>query len=264
MIIFEIIVQRKGAVGWPVVVEQSAPGQFLPMRTEGLLRLDLKALLAQGTPLEYGTVLGQGLFAGPVRDAFVQALAASANALRVLLCVEADDLKTLHWQRLCGPLDGGWSFLCLQQRTLFSLYLPAVTDRRFPSIGRLDLRALVVVASPAGLEKYGLQPFDVTATVTTLTGALGAIPCDCLADAPGAIGPPTLDAFCERIVAERYTLVHVVCHGATSASDGETSLFLASPSGGLDRVRRHAAREASRSIGLGCRPAPCGLFGCLR
>ena len=236
MVTFEITIQRKSTVGWPVVVEQSAPGQFLPMRIEGLLQLDLEILRAQSTPLGYGRVLGQALFAGPVRDAFVQALAASGNALRVLLCVEDDGLKTLHWQRLCGPLDGGWSFLSLQQRTLFSLYLPAVTDRRFPAIGRLDLRALVVVASPAGLEKYGLQPFDAAETVTTLATAFGAIPCDFLADVPGAVGPPTLDAFCERIVAERYTLVHVVCHGATNARDGETSLFLAAPGGGLDRV----------------------------
>ena len=236
MVTFEITIQRKGTVGWPVVVEQSAPGQFLPMRIEGLLQLDLEILRAQSTPLDYGTVLGQALFAGPVRDAFLQALAASGNALRVLLCVEDDGLKTLHWQRLCGPLDGGWSFLSLQQRTLFSLYLPAVTDRRFPAIGRLDLRALVVVASPAGLEKYGLQPFDAAETVTTLAKALGAIPCDFLADVSGAVGPPTLDAFCERIVAERYTLVHMVCHGATNARDGETSLFLAASGGGLDRV----------------------------
>ena len=234
------------------------------MRIEGLLQLDLEILRAQSTPLGYGRVLGQALFAGPVRDAFVQALAASGNALRVLLCVEDDGLKTLHWQRLCGPLDGGWSFLSLQQRTLFSLYLPAVTDRRFPAIGRLDLRALVVVASPAGLEKYGLQPFDAAETVTTLAKAFGAIPCDFLADVPGAVGPPTLDAFCERIVAERYTLVHVVCHGATNARDGETSLFLAAPGGGLDRGRRHAARAASWPVGRGCRPAARGLFGCLR
>ena len=55
-----------------------------------------------------------------------------ATPFECCLCVEDDGLKTLHWQRLCGPLDGGWSFLSLQQRTLFSLYLPAVTDRRFP------------------------------------------------------------------------------------------------------------------------------------
>ena len=232
----QITVQRKVGEVWPVVAEQTAPGQFLPMRNEGLLRLDVDALRVQPTPLAYGTALGEAIFSGPLHSAFLQALAASGNALRVLLCVEADDLKSLHWQMLCGPLDGRWSFLALNQRTLLSLYLPAVTDRRFPSIGRRDLRALVLVASPPDLETYGLRPFDVAETVTTLRAALGAIPCDFLADTAGAIGPPTLDAFCARIVAERYTLVHVVCHGAYNRRDGETSLFLAGPGGRLDRV----------------------------
>ena len=40
----------------------------------------------------------------------------------------------------------------------FSLYLPSSADRRFRPIGRSDLQALVVVASPVGLERYGLMP----------------------------------------------------------------------------------------------------------
>ncbi|HSN78625.1 MAG TPA: hypothetical protein VL334_26440 [Anaerolineae bacterium] len=69
MVTFEITIQRKSLTGWPVVVERSAPGQFLPMRSEGTLQLDLDLLRRQVTPLDYGTVLGQALFAGPVRDA---------------------------------------------------------------------------------------------------------------------------------------------------------------------------------------------------
>ena len=68
--------------------------------------------------------------------------------------------------------------------------------------------------------------------MTTLAKALGAIPCDFLADVSGAVGPPTLDAFCERIVAERYTLVHMVCHGTTNARDGETTCFSPLPAAG--------------------------------
>jgi hypothetical protein len=37
MSIFEITVQRKAAVGWPVVAEQTTSGVFLPARAEGLL-----------------------------------------------------------------------------------------------------------------------------------------------------------------------------------------------------------------------------------
>jgi len=232
----QITVQRKVGDGWPLVADLSAPGQFLPMRTEGLLHLAIDALHTQPTPLAYGTALGRAIFSAPLDRAFVQALAASDNALRVLLYVEADDLKSLHWSLLCGPLDSRWSFLVLNQRTLFSLYLPAVTDRRFPSIGRRDLRALAIVASPPGLENYGLTPFDVANTVTHLRTAFDTMPFDILAASSEAIGPPSLDAFCARIVAERYSLVHVVCHGAYSQEQQETSLFLSDAEGRLDRV----------------------------
>ncbi len=185
-----ITIQRKVGNGWPLVADLSTPGQFLPMRTEGLLHLDVDTLHSQPTPLAYGTALGQAVFAEPLNRAFVQALAASDNALRVLLYVEADELKSLQWPLLCGPLDGRWSFLVLNQRTLFSLYLPAVTDRRFPSIGRRDLRALAIVASPSGLENYGLAPFDVDKTVAHLRTTFGSMPFDILAAGGAAIAPP--------------------------------------------------------------------------
>jgi hypothetical protein len=222
---FEITVQRKSGDAWPVVVEQSTSGVFLPLRDEGTLQLDLTELASQTTPKEYGLVLGRALFRDEVRDAFVQALTQSEDYLRVLLFVEADDLKTLRWERLCAPLDRGWDFLALTQRAPFCLYLPSLTDRRFPPIGRRDLRALVLVASPDGLERYRLQPFDVETAVSSVRAALGAIPCEVLAGIEGAAGPPTLDALCERITAEHYTLLHIVCHGQFLRESGETVLY---------------------------------------
>ncbi|HEY5868664.1 MAG TPA: CHAT domain-containing protein [Candidatus Tectomicrobia bacterium] len=222
---FEITVQRKSGDIWPVVVEQSTSGVFLPVRDEGTLQLDLTALVSQTTPKEYGLVLGRAVFHDEVRDAFVQALTRSEDYLRVLLFVEADDLKTLRWERLCAPLERVWDFLALTQRVPFCLYLPSLTDRRFPPFGRRDLRALVLVASPDGLERYRLQPFDVMAAVSSVRTALGEIPCDILAKSEGAAGPPTLDALCERITAEPYTLLHVVCHGQFRRETGETVLY---------------------------------------
>src|SRR5262245_14219216 len=131
---FEITVQRKAGPAWPIVVEQSASGVFLPVRDEGLLQVDLeqfKTQLLQSPPREYGTLLGQAVFREDVRDAFVQALAKSDDRLHVLLFIEDPDLKGLRWERLCAPVDGGWDFLALHQRLPFSLYLPSVTDRRF-------------------------------------------------------------------------------------------------------------------------------------
>ena len=54
---------------------------------------------------------------------------------------------------LCAPLDGKWDLLALDQRVPFSLYLPSLADRRFPPIGRRDLRALILEANPAELSR---------------------------------------------------------------------------------------------------------------
>ena len=233
---FEITIQRKSSDVWPVVVEQSTSGAFLPVRDEGTLWLDLTELASQATPRDYGLVLGRAIFRDEVRDAFVQALTKSQDYLRVLLFVEADDLKTLRWERLCAPLERGWDFLALTQRVPSCLYLPSLTDRRFPPIGRRDLRALVLVASPDGLERYRLQPFDVETVVSSVRAALGAIPCEVLAGIEGAAGPPTLDALCERITAEPYTLLHIVCHGQFLRESGETVLYWATADHRVDPV----------------------------
>jgi tetratricopeptide (TPR) repeat protein/energy-coupling factor transporter ATP-binding protein EcfA2 len=234
---FEITVQRKLGTNWPVVVEQSASGTFLPVRHEGTLQLDLVELTGQATPRDYGTMLGQALFRDEVRDAFVQALTKSDDRLHVLLFIEDTDLRTLRWERLCAPLDGRWDFLGLNQRVPFSLYLPSVTDQRFPPIGRRDLRALILVASPDDPENgYRLAPFDAAATVAEVRAALGEIQADALAAVEGAAGPPTLDALCERITAERYTLLHIVCHGWYKRDEGETVLYLARADNTVDPV----------------------------
>jgi WD40 repeat protein len=228
---FEITVQRRTAGGWPVVAEQTASGAFLRVRTEGLLQADLEELnaqlLSQPSARDYGTLLGRALFRDHIRAAFVQALPKGDDRLHVLLFVEDADLKGLRWERLCAPLGGGWDFLALHQRVPYSLYLPSTTDQRFPPIGRRDLRALVLVANPQGLEKYRLAPFDAAAAVAGVRASLGGIPADVLAAVPGAVGPATLDALCERITAERYTLLHVVAHGQFKPADGETLLYLA-------------------------------------
>ena len=154
-------------------------------------------------------------------------------------------LTAWHWERLAAPIDGGWDFLSLNQRTPFSLYLPSVTDRRFPPIGRRDLRALIIAASPADLEqRFGLKEFDVGKAVAGVRAGLGEIPHAVLADAaavPDAAGPPTLDALAERITAEPITLLHFICHGQV-ADNGETVIYLA------DAENRVAPVPASQLI----------------
>ncbi len=231
---FEITIQRQEGSSWPIVVEYSRSDTLLPIRSEGMLELrqehfdQLTSLLLR--PKEYGVFLGKALFQEEVRDAFVGALDDSEEPLRVLLFIEASfpQIRSLRWERLCAPIDREWRQLATNQRVLFSLYIPAITERRFPPIGWQDLRALVLVASPQSLDKYQLKPFDVEAAVSGVRQSLGQIDCDVLAEVSGAIALPTLDNLCEHLTnrEKRYTLLHIVCHGKV-IEQGETVLYWA-------------------------------------
>ena len=242
--VLEITLQRRIGEHWPVVAERTRPGELLSVRTESTLRFDPNDAEAEIDPLRYGMVLGQSIFHGTILSAFDRAVAESGQQLRVLLTVEDPDLRGLRWERVCIPADGGWDFLALDQRLPFSLYLPSSADRRFRPIGRSDLRALVVVTSPSGLERYGLDAFDATAVIDGLQAALGPIPWDLLApeSCRGAVGRPTLDALCSQLVKAPYTLLHLVCHGRLNEHTNETIIYLADADG------RTAPVESSRLL----------------
>ena len=160
---------------------------------------------------------------------------ADSGGLRILLVVEDPALQPLRWERLCAPDGmGGWDFLALDQRTPYSRYLPSLTDRRFPALGRRDLRALVVLADPPEGNPFGLAHFDAAATAAGIAEALGEIPHDLLAPLPGALGPAALDALAERITAGTYTLLHLVAHGQVQG-DGETVVYLLDGAAGSPR-----------------------------
>lgn len=250
---FEIAIQRKFEDYWPIVVKfRYADG--LTTHAEGTLKLsdsDFTQLIELQDDAEgYGTLLGKKLFQDEVSSAFIRARSKCPDCLRVLLSIEVeakDKLRTLHWERLCAPVEPEvWNHLALDQRLPFSLYIPTSVDRLFSPIGRRDLRALILVASPENAERFKLAPFDVKATVESVRSALGEIPSDVLANGvEGAIGPPTLNKFCEQLTntPKPYTLLHIVSHG-TLREDGDTALFWANadnqvePIAGKDLLKR--------------------------
>jgi hypothetical protein len=267
----EITIQRKSGDSWPVVLERTQPGSLLPVRNEGKLVFDPADLRRCVDSLDYGTCLGQALFQDPhVRDPLVSALtevraqrpelSKEEDFLRLLLFVEDKELCSLHWERLCVEVDNRWDFLCLRQETPFSLYLPSLTDRRFPPIGRRDLRTLLLVANPKGLEGYSLVPFRHEETVARLRAALGEIPCDVLADIEDAVGLPTLPALEERLTQGTYRILHIVCHGVYNASREKTSLFFSGLDRRVDRIEDEAL--LTRLSRLGSLPHLVFLSSC--
>lgn len=229
MNILEIVIQRQTPDGWPVVAKFNQTGDFLPRRWEGTLKLDESDLFPlQLNPLAYGILLGERLFCDSIRDAIREARASSPDRLRVQLIVEAPELRHWRWETLCGPIGvgGKWQHLTLDQRSLYSLYLPSLTDRRFPAIGRPDLRALIVVASPPEGNRYKLGTFSEADAIIGATQSLGNIPHEVLATTAEAAGQPTIDEICWRLTNQHYTILHIVAHGLFRTDDGETILYL--------------------------------------
>jgi hypothetical protein len=271
MNLFETTIQRGAQGRWPVVVEQSTAGTFLPVRTEGALQLDLAEfktqLISQVTPLDYGTLLGQALFRDGIRDAFVQALAKSDGQMHVLINVQAEDLQTIRWERLAGPFGDDWEVLARTQWTPFSINVSAPNARRFTPLHPWDLRALVVVASPAGINDYHLLPFDAAAAVAAARDALGRIPCDVLVSSSQETSDlPTLDVICERLTRGRYTILHVVCHGrlipAISSSRPEAVLYLSRSDGTVGPVEGSQLLNRLRSLQPNCIPVFAFFAAC--
>ncbi|BAZ25279.1 WD-40 repeat-containing protein [Kalymmatonema gypsitolerans NIES-4073] len=261
---FEITIQGKsGDNSWPIVVRCKQP-DGLTIHSKGMLQLSqddfYQLTAALEDEKEYGTLLGKALFQENVRDIFVRALSKSSEDcfLRILLSVEAaekDEVRTLHWERLCAPIDadGAWHLLARDRRVPFSLYIPTIIDRRFPPIGRRDLRALVLVASPDNLGAYQLSPFDVEAAISGVGQALGKIPYDILANnVKGALGPPTLEELSKQLTNAQkpYTLLHFVCHGMLSNdAQRETALFWATADNQVQRVTGKQLLEELRYVG---------------
>jgi len=141
MNIFEITIEAKADKSWPVSVMISDSDELKRSSVKGWLTLDLASLPSQIEPKAYGSQLGEALFCDGIRRAFERALDRSEDGVRVLLVVEAKELRALRWERLCAPDDEHWQHLALNARTPFSFSLPSAADRRFPSISRDDLRA---------------------------------------------------------------------------------------------------------------------------
>jgi len=272
---FEITIQSKlGVSSWPIVVRCKQP-DGLSIHSKETLQLsqdDLNKLTQQQeNEKEYGILLGKALFRGSVRETFVRAISKSSQdcRLRILLSIEAadnDEVKTLHWERLCAPIDadGDWHLLARNQRVPFSLYIPTIIDRRFPPIGRRDLRALVLVASPSNIGKFQLAPFDVEAVLSGVKEALGEIPYEVLAnDVAGAIGPPTLQELSKQLTNAKkpYTLLHFVAHGKL-LDNGETVLYWAKADNQVQPVTGEDLIGELKNIGNYQRSLPHFAFLC--
>ena len=199
----------------------------------GTLQLDLADLAVD--PEAYGRALGEALFASAkLRDAYEGALARQGGEgggrLHVHLQIDPPELSRLHWERVFHPYAGGWSPLGSTAATPFSRYVPVQQWDRPGSGIKPPFRLLAVIASPASLDSYGLDPID-DEEKQALHHLLDGLPKDKAAVTyleTGAANPPTLDRL-RSVLAGGYHLVHFLCHGAET--EAGTVLYLEDAAG---------------------------------
>ncbi len=202
----------------------------------GTLQLDLTVLAGLAAdPEAYGQALGKALFAQvELRDLYQGALARQGKEgggrLHVRLQIDPPELWNVHWERVFHPYAGGWSPLGSTAATPFSRYVPVQQWDQPGPVVKPPFRLLVVIASPASLNSYGLDPIDDDER-QALHRALDGLPKDKVAATyleTGAANPPTLDRL-RNVLADGYHLVHLMCHGAVT--EGGTVLYLEDAAG---------------------------------
>ncbi len=179
---------------------------------------DLAELRRQAyDPAAYGEALTRRLFAEPaIQTAFAQARTGAqsvGDALRLRLFIGpgAPELHGLHWETLRNPQDD--TPLATSENLVFSRYLSSMDWRPVRLRPRGELRALVVVANPSGLDSYNLAAVDVAGELSRAKQGLGVIPFGALPDASRG-WRATLNNLVAYLRQDEPDILYLVCHGA--------------------------------------------------
>jgi hypothetical protein len=208
-------------------------------------------------PAAYGRLLGETLLSDPeLRTAFEQARASAQSlnvSLRVRLLIDpsAAELHSLHWETLRDPRDG--ALLFTGENIAFSRYLSSFDWRPVRLRSQSELKALVVVANPIGLDKYDLPPADVTQELAHVQNNLGNIKSTALASG----GSANLNRIVTNL-RDGYDILYVICHGSTRK--GDTWLWLEDEEGNV--ARTSGTDIVTRLIELPQRPRLIVLAAC--
>jgi hypothetical protein len=236
----EIELRRHPTSGYEVDLRYSQPNSDADIRLTRRVgdapsiefdRERLRELLTD--PTAYGRLLGDTLLSdAEVRAAFEKAYAStqSLNAsLRVRLLIDpsAAELHSLHWETLRNPHDGAALFT--GENVTFSRYLSSFDWRPVRLRPQSELKALVVVANPIGLDKFNLPPADVAQELAHVQNNLGNIKSTALASG----GSANLNHIITNLH-DGYDILYVICHGTTQK--GDTWLWLEDEAGNVART----------------------------
>lgn len=185
----------------------------------------------------YGIALAKSLFAdGDVRAKYGQfkaAVESAEDSLRVKLFVDrsAPELHRLRWELLTDPDTG--QPLSTSEKILFSRFGSSSDWRPVRLHAKSELRALVAVAGPSDLDRYGLAAVDVDGEVARAREHLQGIEVAVAGQDSG--DPLTLDRLVEA-VRGGVDILYLVCHGGLQEKKGPL-LYLQGQDGKAKPVR---------------------------
>jgi hypothetical protein len=238
----EIALGRKQGEAYPLQLRFTADQAEYRSATVPI-RLDLDELAKlSGTPDRHGATLGAELFKDQdITKKYDEALNKAQGAkttLRVRLSIDPDarELQALRWETLCDaagkPLFKGAEFP-------FSRYLSSANWRLVSLRAESELKALVVVANPAGLTKKkmafnpdaeddaepDLAPLDTAAELQRAEENLNpeGVTTKIAVDTLCGKGSATLTKILDKLRGG-FDILYLVCHGAMNGD--EPQLFL--------------------------------------
>lgn len=233
----ELSLRREDATHFDVELVFSLPGSEAdthPLKDQLVtVRFDHERLDAAWPDVEtYGKALGEMLLGQhALAEAFAACRAAAQSnnrtlRLRLAITSDAPELHALHWETLYERQSD--QPLALSEQLILVRGLSSADWRPVTLRAKDKLRALVVIATPAGLIKFQLAPLDVATEERAARAGLGTIPIVTLSASTEA-SLPTMIAR----LREGFDILYLVAHGALI--DGKPYVF-------LDDGRGQAAR----------------------
>lgn len=214
---------RVAAGGSPYLAELRVDGWNLPAGAP--LELDPRALDGPADAHAYGRALGELLFAegalGPPYREVTAALTGQGEYPAIRLRIEPPELRPILWERIYHPWAGELQPLATSYEAPFSrvvaLDRPAATPR-WRAVG--GLQALIVIASPADLDRWGLAPITEAerARYRELFAELPGLRGDFLESGRDGSRRPSL-AGIQAALSKGYDLLLLVCHGRAIGGD---------------------------------------------
>lgn len=217
----EVRILERQPAGYPVELTLNREREFGP----GLLAPDLLPWVPSLSPAADGERLFRSLLADPRLLAAWAEIRGLYPCRRIRLRIDqkAPELQAVPWELLREPAtDGPPLHLAASNATPFSRYLAGRWQPGSPILRR-PIRMLAALASPAGLDRFGLAPIEGDAAWAALQAAVAGLPVE-LVSLPQPCSLAALEAALRQ---GSYHVLHLMAHGRFIAEEGRAILYLA-------------------------------------